>query len=78
MKTVEASPIAAPGLRSCRGAAKGVAQASLATGLWIRLGVLSTDTMEQALDRAGGKPGNKSAHAALAALEQVSLRAALG
>jgi 6,7-dimethyl-8-ribityllumazine synthase len=58
--------------------AKGVAQVSLATGLVVTFGVLTTDTLEQALDRAGGKAGNKGADAALAALEMVSLRAALG
>ena len=41
-------------------------------------GVLTTDTFEQAIDRAGGKVGNKGADAALAALELVSLRAVLG
>ena len=59
-------------------AANGVSQVSQATGLVVTFGVLTTDTMEQALDRAGGKAGNKGADAALAALELVSLRAALG
>jgi len=54
--------------------AKGVAQVSLATGLIVTFGVLTTDTLEQALERAGGKAGNKGADAALAALEMVSLR----
>ena len=54
--------------------AKGVAQVSLATGLVVTFGVLTTDTLEQALERAGGKAGNKGADAALAALEMVSLR----
>jgi 6,7-dimethyl-8-ribityllumazine synthase len=58
--------------------AKGVAQVSLNTGLIISFGVLTTDTMDQAVDRAGGKAGNKGADAALTALELVSLRAALG
>ena len=58
--------------------AKGVSQVSQASGLIVTFGVLTTDTMEQALDRAGGKAGNKGADAALAALEMVSLRAALG
>jgi 6,7-dimethyl-8-ribityllumazine synthase len=57
--------------------AKGVAQVSLSTGLIISFGVLTTDTMDQAVDRAGGKAGNKGADAALTALELVSLRAAL-
>jgi 6,7-dimethyl-8-ribityllumazine synthase len=58
--------------------AKGVAQVSLNTGVIISFGVLTTDTMDQALERAGGKAGNKGADAALVALEMVSLRAALG
>jgi 6,7-dimethyl-8-ribityllumazine synthase len=58
--------------------AKGVAQVSLSTGAVVTFGVLTTDTLEQALERAGGKAGNKGADAALAALELVSLRAALG
>ena len=58
--------------------AKGVAQVSMSSGVIVTLGVLTTDTMEQALDRAGGKAGNKGADAALAALELASLRSALG
>lgn len=58
--------------------AKGVAQVSASTGVIATFGVLTTDTLEQALERAGGKAGNKGADAALAALEMVSLRAALG
>jgi 6,7-dimethyl-8-ribityllumazine synthase len=58
--------------------AKGVAQVSLATGAIVTFGVLTTDTLDQALERAGGKAGNKGADAALAALEMVSLRAVLG
>lgn len=58
--------------------AKGVAQVSLQTDVIVTFGVLTTDTMEQAFDRAGGKAGNKGAEAALAALELVSLRGVLG
>ena len=57
---------------------KGVAQVSLQTGVPVTFGVLTTDTMEQAFDRAGGKAGNKGADAALTALELVSLRGVLG
>jgi 6,7-dimethyl-8-ribityllumazine synthase len=39
----------------------------------VGFGVLTTDTMEQAVDRAGGKAGNKGADAALAALEMANL-----
>jgi 6,7-dimethyl-8-ribityllumazine synthase len=58
--------------------AKGVSAVSSATGVIVTFGVLTTDTFEQAVDRAGGKAGNKGADAALAALEMVSLRAVLG
>ncbi len=54
-------------------AAKGVAQASLATGVPVIFGVLTTDTIEQALERAGTKAGNKGADAAVAAIEMVNL-----
>lgn len=58
--------------------AKGVAAVSAATGVIVTFGVLTTDNFEQAIDRAGGKVGNKGADAALAALELVSLRGVLG
>lgn len=51
--------------------AKGVAVASLETGVPISFGVLTTDTLEQAVERAGSKAGNKGADAAQAALEMV-------
>jgi 6,7-dimethyl-8-ribityllumazine synthase len=56
-------------------AAAGVAQASLATGVPVIFGVLTTDTVEQALNRSGLKAGNKGAEAALAAVEMVNLLA---
>ena len=52
---------------------KGIAQVSLATGVPIAFGVLTTDTIDQAVERAGTKMGNKGAEAALAALEMVGL-----
>jgi len=58
--------------------AKGVSAVSSATGVIITFGVLTTNTFDQAIDRAGGKAGNKGADAALAALEMVSLRGVLG
>jgi len=58
-------------------AAKGIASVSLSTGLPIAFGVLTTDSIEQAVDRAGGKMGNKGWDAALTAIEMVSLWAAL-
>jgi 6,7-dimethyl-8-ribityllumazine synthase len=54
-------------------AAKGLAQAALSSGVPVVFGVLTCDTMEQAIDRAGGKAGNKGWDAALAAIEMVSL-----
>ena len=54
-------------------AARGVAQASLATGVPVIFGILTCATEEQALDRAGGKEGNKGYDAALAAMEMASL-----
>lgn len=56
---------------------KGVAQASLATGVPIAFGVLTTDTIEQAVERAGTKAGNKGWDAALTAIEMVSLAVSL-
>lgn len=51
----------------------GVLQAGLSTGVPVIFGVLTTDTVEQALNRAGLKGGNKGADAALAAIEMVNL-----
>ena len=52
---------------------KGVAQVMLETGIPVSFGVLTTDTVEQAIERAGTKSGNKGAEAAQSALEMVSL-----
>jgi len=54
-------------------AAAGVLQAGLATGVPVVFGVLTTDTVEQALNRSGLKGGNKGADAALTAIEMVNL-----
>ncbi len=54
-------------------AAKGLAQVGVSSGVPVIFGVLTCDTMEQAIDRAGGKAGNKGWDAALAAIEMVSL-----
>jgi len=56
---------------------KGVAQESLKWGLPISFGVLTTDDLEQALERAGSKAGNKGWDAMLGAIEMVSLLAEL-
>lgn len=53
--------------------ASGLARIALESGIPVSFGVLTTDTMEQALDRAGGKAGNKGADAALASLEMANL-----
>lgn len=52
---------------------RGVSQAALETGVPIASGFITADTLEQAIDRAGLKSGNKGAHAALAALEIADL-----
>jgi 6,7-dimethyl-8-ribityllumazine synthase len=52
---------------------KGVAQAGLAADVPVAFGVLTTDTIEQALERAGTKAGNKGADAAMAAIEMARL-----
>jgi 6,7-dimethyl-8-ribityllumazine synthase len=54
-------------------AAGGVLQAGLAADVPVIFGVLTTDTVEQALNRAGVKSGNKGSDAALAAIEMVNL-----
>ena len=53
--------------------AKGIAAASLRSGVPVTNGILTTDSIEQAIERAGTKAGNKGAEAALAAVEMVSL-----
>jgi 6,7-dimethyl-8-ribityllumazine synthase len=53
--------------------AGGIARVQLESGVPIAFGVLTTDTAEQAVDRAGGKAGNKGADAALVALEMANL-----
>ncbi|MDH7499781.1 MAG: 6,7-dimethyl-8-ribityllumazine synthase [candidate division NC10 bacterium] len=57
--------------------AKGIAQTSLETGVPTIFGVITTDTIEQAIERAGTKSGNKGWDAALAAMEMANLYRAL-
>jgi 6,7-dimethyl-8-ribityllumazine synthase len=52
---------------------KGIAQVSLDSGVPISFGVLTTDTVEQAIERAGTKAGNKGFEAALSAIEMAKL-----
>lgn len=54
-------------------AAKGVAKVSLDTGVPVIFGILTTDNLEQALERAGAKPGNRGFAAALSAIELANL-----
>ena len=58
--------------------ASGVARAALDSGVPVGFGVLTCDSFDQAIDRAGGKAGNKGAEAALAALEMSNLLKRLG
>ncbi len=53
--------------------AAGIQRVALETGLPVTFGVLTTDTIEQAIERAGTKAGNKGAEAAIAAIETVNL-----
>src|SRR5580700_565436 len=58
-------------------AAKGVAHVAAETGVPVAFGVLTTNTLEQAIDRAGAKGGNKGADAAMTAIEMANLMRAL-
>jgi 6,7-dimethyl-8-ribityllumazine synthase len=60
------------------GVTSGVAQASANTGVPVIFGVLTCDTVEQAINRAGAKAGNKGADAAMAAIEMVNLLRKIG
>jgi len=57
---------------------KGMAQVSLKHGVPIAFGVLTVDTIEQAIERAGTKAGNKGAEATLSAIEMVNLLRQIG
>jgi 6,7-dimethyl-8-ribityllumazine synthase len=61
----------------CNEAAKGVAAAALKTGVPVIFGVLTTDNIEQAVERAGTKAGNKGWEAAASAIEMANLTRAL-
>jgi 6,7-dimethyl-8-ribityllumazine synthase len=52
---------------------KGIAQVALETGVPVAFGVLTTDTLEQAIERAGSKAGNKGWEAAMAVVETINL-----
>ena len=57
----------------CAEVSKGVAQVSMAAGIPVMFGILTTDTIEQAIERAGTKAGNKGYECALGAIEMVNL-----
>lgn len=57
----------------CNEAAKGIAQASLKTGIPIMFGIVTTENIEQAVERAGTKAGNKGFDVACGAIEMVNL-----
>lgn len=61
----------------CAEVSKGVASVSLETEVPVIFGVLTTDNLEQAIERAGTKAGNKGADAAKAAIEMANLMSAL-
>lgn len=57
----------------CAEVTKGIAQVTLDSGVPVAFGVLTTDTVEQAIERAGAKSGNKGFEAALSAIEMAKL-----
>ena len=61
----------------CAEVSKGVAQAALGSGVPVMFGILTTDTIEQAIERAGSKAGNKGAECAQGAIEMVNLLRAM-
>ena len=61
----------------CAEVSKGVAHAALEGGVPVQFGVLTTDTIEQAIERAGSKAGNKGAECAQGAIEMVNLLRAM-
>ncbi len=61
----------------CAEASKGIAQTSLESGLPIGFGLLTTDTLEQAIERAGAHAGNKGAETAAAVVETIRVMKAL-
>ena len=57
----------------CNEAAKGIAHVSLESGIPVMFGIVTTDTIEQAIERAGTKAGNKGYDCAVSAIEMVNL-----
>lgn len=61
----------------CNEAAKGIAQAGMKSGKPVLFGVITTETIEQAIERAGSKAGNKGYECALSAIEMVNVMSQL-
>ncbi len=61
----------------CAEVSKGIAQVSLQAGVPVMFGVITTDTIEQAIERAGSKAGNKGSECAEGAIEMVNLMRAM-
>lgn len=57
----------------CNEAAKGIAHVSLESGIPVMFGIVTTDTIEQAIERAGTKAGNKGFDCAVSAIEMVNV-----
>lgn len=62
----------------CNAVTSGTTRTTLETGVPVVFGVITTDTVEQALERAGTKSGNKGSDAAVAAIEMVNVLRAIG
>ena len=62
----------------CAESAKGVAHVGMETGLPVLYGIITTENIEQAIERAGSKAGNKGYDCALSAIEMVNMLAELG
>ncbi len=62
----------------CAEASKGIAAVSMDTGVPVIFGILTTDTIEQAVERAGTKSGNKGWSAAISAIEMANLTETVG
>lgn len=61
----------------CNEVSKGIAHVALETGVPVMFGVLTTENIEQAIERAGSKVGNKGYDCAVGAIEMVNLKAQL-
>jgi 6,7-dimethyl-8-ribityllumazine synthase len=64
---------AAENARGCAITSKGIGQVAAESGVPVSFGVLTCNTLEQAIDRAGAKSGNKGFDAAMAAIEMANL-----